>query len=192
MRGKIRPRMSLGKNVFRSHSWPVFGEIEIGETRGVVATRGVTSLRCGAWWVVMRARFVGSEEGFSRFADDQGSVEEGDEGSSGFEALDDLLDEGGTGCGLGSEVRCDAPLATEEKVHRGRVGREPFGRTCEFLAIELGHERTQFLRGEEPAQLFMVQFDMSADGEELFALGHIDSRGDDDLIGADVEVEAAA
>lgn len=131
------------------------------------------------------------EEGFARFGED-GGVKELNDGGGCFEALDDLLEEHRAGGGFGREVRGDSPLAADEEVHGGRVGWETLGRAGELLAVELAHEGAEFFGGEEAAHLFVVQLEVSADGEKLFALGHVDAGGDDDLVGPDVEVEAPA
>lgn len=42
------------------------------------------------------------------------------------------------------------------------------------------------------AELLVVGFDVAANGEQLFALGHVDAGSDGDLFAGEVEVEAAA
>lgn len=86
----------------------------------------------------------------------------------------------------------DTPLAAADEVDGGIVGAEAFGRAAERQAFEGLQEGFEFFAGEDLAELGVVVDEVAADGEELLALGHVDAGGDDDFVGADVEVEASA
>src|SRR6202030_4400302 len=83
-------------------------------------------------------------------------------------------------------------LAGLDEVHRGRVGGESFGWAGEAETFELVKLGAEVFSGEEGAEFGVMVDEMAADGEELFALGHVDTGGDGELRGAEVEVEATA
>lgn len=119
-------------------------------------------------------------------------VEEVDEGRGGLEAAEDVLDEGGPGCAVGGERGGETPLAVEEEIDGGMIGRETFGGAGELEAVGLAQEGAEFSVCEELAELGVMFGDMAAHGEELVALGHEDAGGDGEAGAADGEIEASA
>lgn len=141
---------------------------------------------------VVRA-FAGLEEGTAGLRDER-LIKEVDDGGGEAEAADDLPDEVGGKGELGREGGGDTPLAVEDEVEGGVVGEEPLGRAGEGKAVDGLHELAEAGGGEEAAEIGVAVGarggEVAADGEELFALGHVGADGDGDGGGADVEVEA--
>lgn len=123
-------------------------------------------------------------------------VEEGDDGSGGAKAVEDACEEGGFSGALGGEMGAEAPLAAAKEVVGGVFFAEALGRAGEgeaFGGFPLGgKELAEFFGAGEPAELGVVLGEVTAKGEELFALGHVDAGGDDELGAGEVEVEARA
>ena len=87
-----------------------------------------------------------------------------------------------------------APVFCAQQIVGGIAGGEAFGQPCERLGIDgrkacaFGFE--QLLDGR--AIRGVVGTHPAAEGEQLFAFGHVDAGGDHDLLRADLKVEAGA
>ena len=97
---------------------------------------------------------------------------------------------------FGGKTGAQAPLAAADEVVGGVVFAEALGGTGEGEALGgfplWGEEASKFGGLGEGAELLVVLGEVAAESEELFALGHVNAGGDDELGAGEVQVEASA
>ncbi len=97
---------------------------------------------------------------------------------------------------FGGEAGAEAPLAAADEVVGGVFLAEALGGAGEGETLGGfplgGEELTKFGGTGELAEPPVVFGEVTAEGEELFALGHVDAGGDDELGAGEMEVEAGA
>jgi hypothetical protein len=123
-----------------------------------------------------------------------GGVEGVDEGCGDAEAANDFASEGGIERGVGGEDCVNAPTLGADEFVCGIVVGEALGHACEGVALaECEGVGAGFQELLEGGAIGLVMFaHPAAEGEQLFALGHVDAGGDHDFLRADLEVEASA
>src|SRR5208337_4902573 len=108
----------------------------------------------------------------------------------------EMTDERGGKAGLQSQRcrqrRAQPPLAALDEIERRMLAGKALGRASERVAFEYGEGFAHGGLLEEFAKCFVVVEEPMANGGELIFLRHVGSGGDDDFLGADVEVIARA
>jgi hypothetical protein len=89
------------------------------------------------------------------------------------------------------EGRAHAPLLVANQVDGGVVWWKALRRTCERVAFELAEGLADGRSVEDFPKRSVIVEEPVADGGELFLLRHVSAGGDDDFLGADMEVVAS-